>query len=189
MASLNRRGEENGARLFALILLLVLSGGAAVEGWNLYRALEWNRLAAQPESVEEEKELPEEVLLARARYLEAQNRVEEALRLYNDLENGKDDSVRGRARYNIGTLYLREAAKHWNAQGVWAYTEVNTLVDLAGHDFKEVLRQNPGDWDARFNLEYAERIRPPAKTVEKADWTGTNSSIHALMPGTPGGGP
>jgi hypothetical protein len=31
----------------------------------------------------------------------------------------------------MGVIYLQQAAKLWNASGVWEYNQINTLLDLA----------------------------------------------------------
>ena len=111
------------------------------------------------------------------------------MRLYLQIEPLVDAGFRVDVKYNMGTIYLQQAAKLWNAKGVWEYGQINTLLDLAEQAFKQVLAVEPGHWQARYNLEFALRIRPPAKEEEKADWQGHKSSVHAIMPGLPEGGP
>lgn len=184
-----RRPEIAYTPLVAVLLLIAALAGTAYETYRVYRTAAWNRMIADPSEIEEDEGLPAAVMFAKARYLEGENRAEEALRLYNEVENGDDRRLRDRARYNIGNIYLSEAAKLWNSKGVWAHAQVSTLVDLAEQEYREVLRSNPDHWNARFNLEYAMRIKPPPKTPDKADWTGRKTSVFALMPGLPGGGP
>ncbi len=173
----------------AVCLLLAFLAGAAFEGWRLYRLATYNRMLEDIARVAVSEHTPPEVIFAKARQLDRLGDYQEALRLYNSIENRGDAAFRERVLYNMATVYLREAAKHWNAQGVWAYAQVNSLLERAEDGYREVLRMNPGNFDARYNLEYAYRITPPPKDTGKADWRGSKSSVFATLPGIPGGGP
>jgi len=133
--------------------------------------------------------MPEVLRFAKAFYLAQEDEVAEAIRLYNGLRDSDDLGLRERALHNLATLYLRDAAGLWNSRGVLEYPRVLTLVELAKEHYREVLRLNPGNWDARHNLEYAYRITPPPREKPKADFQGTKSSVFATLPGLPGGGP
>jgi mxaK protein len=175
--------------VFVGCVLLIFLVGASFQGFRLYRLSVYNRMLHDIARVELNESSPGEIIFAKARYLDRQGNYQEALRLYNSIENKGDAAFQQRVRYNMATIYLREAAKHWNAQGVWAYAQVNTLLELAKHRYRQVLRMDPGNFDARFNLEYAYRITPPPKEKDKADWRGSKSSVFATLPGIPGGGP
>ena len=114
---------------------------------------------------------------------------QQALRAYAHIEQTGERSFQLRVQYNMGTVYLQRAVKLWQVKGVWESSQINTLLDLAEQSFKKVLIDDPKNWPARYNLEYALRIRPPAKEQEDAHWQKSKRSIHAIMPGIPGGGP
>ena len=172
------------------ILLLALSLLAVRELDKIYSRWTFNSLIENPENITQpDTELPPEVLFAKARYLNQQGDYQQALRLYLLIEKSGDQDFQNKVQYNMGVIYLQQAAKLWNAKGVWEYSQINTLLDLAEQYLREVLAHKPEHWQARFNLEYALRIRPPAKEQEKADWQGHKSSVHAIMPGIPVGGP
>lgn len=174
----------------AWLLLLFLLTFAVILLNQTYAQWHFNHLIENPEKTEQsEQKLPPMVSFARARYLNQKGDYQQALRLY--LEIAKEGSPRFqiRVKYNMGVIYLQQASKLWNAKGVWEYSPINTLLELAEQSFREVLRLEPEHRQARFNLEYAMRIRPPAKEEEKADWQGHKSSVHAIMPGIPDGGP
>lgn len=172
------------------LLLLALTLLAARELDSIYSRWNYNAWIENPETITRpDDELPPEVLFAKARFLNQQGDYQQALRLYLALENAGDRDFQIRVHYNMGVVYLQQAAKLWNAKGVWEYNQINTLLDLAEQYLREVLLRKPEHWPARFNLEYALRIRPPAKALEKADWQGSKSSVHAIMPGIPEGGP
>ena len=172
------------------ILLLALSLLAVRELDKIYSRWTFNSLIENPENITQpDTELPPEVLFAKARYLNQQGDYQQALRLYLLIEQSGDQDFQNKVQYNMGVIYLQQATKLWNAKGVWEYSQINTLLDLAEQYLREVLAHKPEHWQARFNLEYALRIRPPAKEQEKADWQGHKSSVHAIMPGIPVGGP
>jgi mxaK protein len=105
------------------------------------------------------------------------------------LRNTGNQELQVKALYNLATLYLKDAAQRWNARGVLDAAHVGTEIELAKENYREALRLQPGNWAARFNLEYAFRITPPPKEKAKADFQGSKSSVFSTLPGLPGGGP
>ncbi|HYE34610.1 MxaK protein [Methylocaldum sp.] len=170
-------------------ILLVLLMGIVYEGYAVFRITRQNTLISEPERIEVDDKTPPFLVFAKARQLEQSGEPQEALRLYASILDRGDEQLREHVHYNLGTLYLREAAALWNAKGVLEYVRVNTLVALAKEQLQKALRLNPDNWDARFNLEYAYRITPPAKEREKADWHGAKPSVFATVPTIPGGAP
>ena len=174
-------------------LWLLLGLALILLGYNSYSLLgiwQHNQLIDNPALISKtEKNLPVEVLFAEAFNLNQQGKFQEALRLYDQIENHAPSYLQENIRYNMGTIYLQQAAQDWNSKGVFEYKQINTMLDLAEQSLRQVVLNNPQHWQARFNLEYALRIRPPAKLVDEADWQGQKASVHAIMPGIPAGGP
>ena len=171
----------------SLGLLLVLTG---YKIFSLKSIWHYNQLIEQPELISiSEANSPAEVLFAKAFHLNQQGKFQEALRLYNQVENLAPPNLQEKIRYNMGTIYLQQASQDWNSKGVFEYKQINTMLDLAEQSLRQVVMNNPQHWQARFNLEYALRIRPPTKLEDEADWQGHKSSVHAIMPGIPSGGP
>jgi mxaK protein len=185
VAILKRAGLP--AWFFALFFLCL--GGAAYEGYTLIRLDVLNRDIADPAGLKADENAPAPRVFAKARQLDGVGEHQEAIRLYGAILHAEDKTLRGRVFHNLGTIYLREAAQLWNARGVLEYARVNTLIELAKENYREALRLNPDNWDARHNLEYAYRITPPPKEQPKSDFRGTKSSVFATLPGIPGGGP
>jgi mxaK protein len=169
--------------------LLVVLAGIVYHGSQLYRIDRLQRDLADPTRIRVDADTPEVSRFAKALHLARQGEVAEAIRLYNGLRDSDDLGLRERALHNLATLYLRDAASLWNSRGVLEYSRVLTLVELAKEHYREVLRLNPANWDARHNLEYTHRITPPPREKPKADFQGTKSSVFATLPGLPGGGP
>lgn len=171
------------------LLLAICLIGAAHQGFILYRLAEIDRALAHPEGVEVDENTAGILIFAKARRMDQAGDAGEAIRLYSSLRNCKDGELRARAFYNLGVIYLRDAAQRWNARGVLDYARVSTQVELAKENLRESLRLNPDNWDARYNLEFAWRITPPPREKGKADFQGSKSSVFATLPGLPGGGP
>ena len=173
----------------AVILSLLLAIATIMSGYQLYQQVTDNHRVQSDQPIRINESSSASLIFARARQLETQHQVQQALQLYNRIEQTKEPLLYKYVHYNMGVLYLRDAAKQWNSKGARGHVEINPLLDLAENAFRKVLIANPEHWDARYNLEFALRIRPPAKQVDKADWTGHKSSVHAVLPGIPGGGP
>lgn len=178
-----------GPKAWLAAALLALGAAAGGEGLALYRASLYNRALAAIDRLEPDAQTAPELLAAKANRYAQEGRPEPAIRLYIQALPRAQGILRQRLSYNLGTLYLREAAGLWNRQGVWAYSRVVTLLELAREHLREAVRLDPQDLNARYNLEYALRITPPPREREPAKWQGTKSSVFALLPGLPHGGP
>lgn len=64
--------------------------------------------------------------------------------------------IRLLALYNLGNLNMREALKNGPGEAQRALP----LIELAKQSYRDDLRSNPGDWDARYNLERALWLSP-----------------------------
>jgi mxaK protein len=170
-------------------LLALLLAGAGYESYALYRISHDNRLIADRAGIEINEATAPELVFAKAYETARTGDRQEALHLYGTLLYRGDKRFQARVRYNLGTLYLQDAAALWNAKGVLEYVRVNTLVAAAKENFREALRLKPDHWDARYNLEYAYRITPPPKEKPKSDFKASKGSVYATIPSLPGGGP
>jgi len=59
-----------------------------------------------------------------------------------------------------GNIHLRQAIALKKRRGEAALGALITPTELAKQSYRDVLRAEPGDWDARFNLERALRLLP-----------------------------
>jgi mxaK protein len=78
-----------------------------------------------------------------------------ALKAYKALLDAPDE-VRLPALYNLGNLNMREALKNGPGEAQRALP----LIELAKQSYRDDLRSNPSDWDARYNLERALWLSP-----------------------------
>ena len=142
------------------LLLAVLAAASAVDGVRLLRAQRWNAqidagVAAFDASA------PPQARFAFAAAQAASGAQEAALRHYATLQN--DAAVGQAARYNSANLLLRQAIvlREQSQPG-----QALALVELAKEHYREVLRRDPEHWNARYNLERAQRLVPDPEDIE-----------------------
>jgi mxaK protein len=80
-----------------------------------------------------------------------------ALDLYRQVEAEGGESLRRLARFNTANLYLRQALAE-TAGGERG--RAVPLIELAKGIYRTLLRDDPADWDLRYNLERALRLLP-----------------------------
>jgi len=97
-----------------------------------------------------------EAQFARAVALAQAGKSDPALKIYKALSHDTHAGIRRDALYNTGNVYMRDAARRNSDEGF----ESLPLVELAKQAYREVLREWPDDWDARYNLERALRLAP-----------------------------
>jgi mxaK protein len=93
--------------------------------------------------------------LAQALILAKAGKFAPALRTYKSLLDAGDE-VRLAALYDLGNLNMREALKNGPGEAQRALP----LIELAKQSYRDALRSNPADWDARYNLERALWLSP-----------------------------
>ena len=88
---------------------------------------------------------------AQARAIAAEGNYERAFKAYKVLSRDESPALATAAFYNAGNLQLREALK----EGKDAAIRALPLIELAKQNYRAVLRIEPDDWNARYNLERA----------------------------------
>jgi mxaK protein len=135
-------------------LLALLAVAGAAEGWRWSEARRINA-AINAGRVPAEAPGPREWRFAQAAALAASGATDAALARYGTLHG--DDALGRAARYNSANLLLRQAVelRRGNHPG-----QALALVELAKENYRELLRVEPGDWNARYNLDRAQRLVP-----------------------------
>jgi len=93
--------------------------------------------------------------LAQAITLAKAGKFTAAMKAYKALLDAPDE-VRLPALYDLGNLNMREALKNGPGEAQRALP----LIELAKQSYRDALRSNSGDWDARYNLERALWLSP-----------------------------
>lgn len=127
-------------------------------GWDVMRLRDADRVnqAIAAANVGETEMAIDEARFARALALSEAGEFRNAIQTYKPLIEGKRVELRRAALFNAGNVYLREALK----DGEQAANQSLPLIELAKQSYRELLREEPGHWDARFNLERALWLAP-----------------------------
>lgn len=146
-----------------LVLLVVTAVAAAWDGVSWWRAAQLNAQIAAGEPAPEAVGQPVELRFAQAAAQAASGARDAALNRYRALQT--DPRVGPAARYNSANLLMQQAVQ------VRASTQPGqaiALIELAKEYYRDVLRDNPAQWDARYNLERAQRLLPDPEEEEPA---------------------
>ena len=175
-----------------LVLLALTTVAALIDGAGLWRQQRWNALIASDSvgapvtapmtapvngpvtgpmtgpvkqaAASERTGLPAQVQFAQAHALAASGADQPALNRYRALQ--AHGPLGQAAAYNSANLLLRQALV------VRAGTQPGqaiALIELAKELYRDVLRADPQHWDARYNLDRAQRLLPdPDEALEAA---------------------
>lgn len=148
-----------------LVLLVLLAVAAAIDAAHLWRQVRWNEVIVSGAALAQGQEVPVQVTFAQAHALAESGgaRDEDALRLYRSLEG--DSPLGQAARYNSANLLMRQAAL---VQSGTEPGKAIALIELAKEGYRNVLRSDPQHWDARYNLERAQRLLADPEELDAA---------------------
>jgi mxaK protein len=119
---------------------------------NVTKVGDLTRIVEKEESTRPPGMLPE-ARLTRAVEL-SKSDYDGALSVYKSIVQSGREDLRRAALYDLGNLHLEHALQMSDeAQSL-------PLIELAKQSYREELRRDPNDWDARYNLERALRLAP-----------------------------
>ena len=127
-------------------------------GLVLVRALHVNTAIASASVTALDPSVPE-AQFARAIALSRRGDYEGSLLAYKSVVQGRRSDLHRLALYNLGNLHMRAALKERGAPS----DQLLPLVELAKQSYRDLLRETPGDWDARYNLERALYLAPESE--------------------------
>jgi mxaK protein len=142
-----------------LALLLLLLGVALVDAQRLRRDQDLNALIADGQAPADAQ--APELRFAWAHAQAASGATEAALARYRTLQG--ESPLGQAARYNSANLLLRQAIKVRESSDAG---QALPLIELAKETYREVLRHDPGHWNARYNLERAQRLLPDPEDAD-----------------------
>jgi mxaK protein len=140
------------------VLCACLLAWQLLDYWRLAR-LERQLAAARVNAARVDLPTPE-ARLARAQVLVRRGgapAAEAALELYRQVEAEGGESLRRIARFDTANLYLRQAQQE---AGRGEPARAVPLIELAKGIYRGLLKDDPSDWDLRYNLERASRMLP-----------------------------
>ena len=108
--------------------------------------------------------LPPEARLARAVALSKVD-YDAALAAYKEIIQSNRTDLRLIALYDLGNLHLHHAIQ----AGLADEAQSLPLTELAKQSYRDLLRRDPNDWDARYNLERSLRLAPEDDDADDED--------------------
>jgi mxaK protein len=139
--------------LFGTVAILC-AVACATQGFRLHEALRINTAIQGARVIADDDRAPQ-ARLAQALRLARAGKFNLALKTYKSLLDAPDD-IRLPALYDLANLNMREALKDGQGEA----QKKLPLIELAKQSYRDVLRGNPADWDARYNLERALWLSP-----------------------------
>jgi mxaK protein len=146
-----------------LVLLALVAVATAFDAIRTWRQQRWNEAIEASMPTSDAGAPPIEWQFAQAHAQAASGATDEALNRYRALQG--DTPLGQAARYNSANLLMRQAleVRAGDQPG-----QAIPLIELAKEVYREVLRNDPGHWDARYNLERAQRLLPDPDEAEDA---------------------
>ena len=135
---------------------------AAWQAWQLARAERVNAAIASADAGGLDFSLPE-ARFARAVLLARTNDLEEAAKAYKALIQGDRADLKRAALFNLGNLHFRSALD------LGGGSSTLPLLELAKQSYRDLLREDPSDWDARYNLERTLWLAPEADPLAEEE--------------------
>ncbi len=152
--------KRRSAHLCFGALAALLATLAAQQAVALRQARHVEALLAGREAAADSPHLAAAQLL-QALQLARKGDYEAALPAYKRLLRSEDPALRRAALYDLGNLNLREAMRRRAASP----EEALPYLELAKQNYRDLLREDPSDWDARYNLERALWLAPESEQV------------------------
>ncbi len=173
-----------------LVALLLLAIVATVDGARTARQHRINDAIRSQKLPDEAPGQPRELQFARAALASvapaASGAEEDVLNRYRALQ---DDTPLGRAaRFNSANALMRQAITVRTSPQPG---QAIPLIELAKETYRELLRTDPSNWGARYNLERAQRLlpdpedseAPPSEAPSNAERAAT--TMRGYSPGLP----
>lgn len=144
-------------------LLVVAALATSIDGALWLRDQRRNAQIASGTVPADATGLPAPMRFAQAHALAASGADAAALTHYGTLLG--DSSLGQAARYNSANLLMRQAMALRDSDQPG---QALALIELAKEHYRDVLRREPGHWNARYNLERAQRLVPDPEESDVA---------------------
>jgi mxaK protein len=146
-------------RDFVAWLLLAAAAGVAGQGawqmWDMWRGNAAMASLAAGKDVAVPPDADGSLLAARGAFLIAHHRENEAQAIADRMAAGGDQAARAALLYTLGNAMLRRALAGYLTKPIRLTAP---LIQLAKAEYREALAIDPGNWDARYNLDIASAL-------------------------------
>ncbi|HEY4368264.1 MAG TPA: hypothetical protein VGN07_13605 [Steroidobacteraceae bacterium] len=151
---------------------------AGYHEWRVQRGQHINAAISGARMSQFDASVPE-ARFARALELARAGELEAALKSYRALAHSPRHDLKLGALYNTGNLYMRTALSNGQAEAFKSLP----LIELAKRSYRDLLREDPFDWDARYNLERALWLAPEIEpaAAEQAEPPKKEQSVSTLQ--------
>lgn len=157
--------------------LVALVGAIGYDGYRLVVEVRQNRLLADGDSRSlQESDIPL-VQYANAYRLQQQGEFDAAFSAYAAIGKTSDQKLQADIKFNLGNLYFQHALALREAG---SDDLTMPLIELAKQNYRDLLRANSANWDARYNLELALALAPETDAVDSAAELNPEHSPRAL---------
>lgn len=145
-----------GGAIVGVALALISGSMALYDAYQLYDASDFNADLDNGRYTRAGEHPSLNGKLAHAYSLHSRGRMDEAVKLYAQIEETAGGPLRQVVMFNLATLYLQRAI----ATAQQGRDVSLPLIELAKESYRQLLRVNSDDWDAKYNLELAIRLSP-----------------------------
>jgi mxaK protein len=161
MGLTRKRRRELWLGLGAAVLIALL----AFDLRQLVQLRDWNRAIDDGSVAGLKGQLPAPLVFAQAYHQPPGSDYQAVLALYKRAEVAGDQALQAAARYNTGNVYFREGLAMRDADNE---QQAVPLLELAKVSYRQALKQDPKNWDARYNLERVLRQRPEPEDLDES---------------------
>jgi mxaK protein len=169
------------------VAVALAAGGLLLSDWRTNADIK--ELGAGKDVVVDSATAPSALIEARSAFLLTRDRIDEAQPLLDQASLRADADAHARMLYNMGNARVRAALKAIE-QG--NFDRAIPLVALAKTEYRAVLRLDPDNWDARYNLDIAMRLvrdLPRGEGEDDEEASKKPAKLWTDLPGVPKGLP
>lgn len=159
------------------LALLLLAGFAILEAYRLVDAHQFNNALQRGDYAGASRYPGYAGRFAAAYALEKENEFREALVAYNKIERNAAGRLNPIVKFNMGNAYLRQGIA---AEKAGQRDLAVPMLELAKQSYREVLRVDSRNWDAKYNLERVLGLAPDPQDEESAEENMPEHSQRAL---------
>jgi mxaK protein len=171
--------------MIGLCLLAVLgASGLAIEVWRWTRIKHYNQALTQAQFAQAARYGGEYGLFAEAYAEQQRGNFQQARIIYSRLERTKDEPLRLAVLFNLGNTYLEQASSIDLKKDA---DLALPLIELAKGSYRELLKIDSQQWDARYNLERALQLSPDVGEERVMEYAGRRGTVRTVISADPEG--